>query len=127
MKMCLAAGQPRPLDRSKAVACLAANVALPGSGSLLAGRRSGYAQVTLSLLGLLLTGLFAAAFVQVWVRLGESPFSVVYRTGELPEQLKPAFWCGVAGIGIFILSLAWAIGTSRSVFREAGRTPPQSN
>ena len=48
MKISLALGQRKPLDRTTAWGCLTANLAVPGCGSLVAGRVSGYFQLLLA-------------------------------------------------------------------------------
>ena len=66
MKFSLTPGRNRPLDRQTAWGCFTANqFALPGLGSLAAGRRTGYTQMALALAGLALTGTFGIAFF-VW-------------------------------------------------------------
>ena len=62
MKISLALGQARPLSRSEAKGCLTANLALPGSGSLVAGRAVGYFQMAFYLAGFIISIIGAAGF-----------------------------------------------------------------
>ena len=52
MKISLALGPRRPLSRQTAWGCLTTNLALPGAGSLVAGRVSGYPQLALGVGGM---------------------------------------------------------------------------
>jgi len=55
--MSLNSNERKPMDRLGAWLCLLANViALPGLGSIIAGKRVGYAQALLALAGFGLTG-----------------------------------------------------------------------
>src|SRR5438477_6151210 len=63
MRISLALGPRRPLSRQTAWGCLTTNVTLPGAGSLVAGRVSGYAQLALAVAGVVMTGALALRFV----------------------------------------------------------------
>ncbi len=63
MKISLALGPRQPLSRQTALGCLTSNLALPGSGSLLAGRRSGYGQLVLAITGLFVITIFGVRFI----------------------------------------------------------------
>src|SRR2546429_8673624 len=62
MKISLALGPRQPLSRQTAWGCLTANIALPGSGSLMAGRVSGYPQLFLALGGTIMSTPFGLPF-----------------------------------------------------------------
>ena len=70
MKISLALGPRQPLSRQTAWGYLTSNLALPGSGSLLAGRISGYAQLALGLGGLLMTVVFGLRFMLWYFAIG---------------------------------------------------------
>ena len=116
MKISLILHPRRPLSRAEAWGCFTANLALPGSGSLIAGRWIGYFQILLALIGL---GVSLVAVVQVFIwyihnhaRLNDSsdPFAGL---AELFHQLlKP-----VGGIAIFAVAILWAVVTSWSILR----------
>jgi hypothetical protein len=118
MKVSLALGTRRPLSRQTAWGCLTTNLALPGFGSLAAGRFSGYFQVALALLGLTLSSVFAARFFAWYVS----------HRADLQNELDPvaslsAVWAQVRwpllGIGVFFLGWVWSLVTSCQIVREA--------
>ncbi|MBK9139340.1 MAG: hypothetical protein IPM17_11355 [Verrucomicrobia bacterium] len=99
------------MDRATAWSCAVANLAaLPGLGSIAAGRRIGYAQAALALAGFGLSLLWLLLFIRDW-RV----------EGELPLGWRPALGVGLAGIGLFGTAWLWALRTSRSLLRESGQ------
>ncbi len=107
---------PKPLDHASAWACLLSNaLALPGLGSLLAGRRSGFFQVAVALVGFGLVMVWLISFAGLWIYLGEMP-----RHGGLYRNY------GLLGLGMSVISWVWAFFTSLSILREAGphQKPP---
>src|SRR5207302_6221743 len=60
MKISLALGPRGPLSRQTAWGCFTTNLAMPGFGSLVAGRVSGYPQAALWFAGLIVSILGAA-------------------------------------------------------------------
>lgn len=130
MKISLALGQREGLSRQTAMGCLTTNLALPGFGSLVAGRRSGYPQVILCLVGLFLTTVFGVRFVawsiNNWTQLhqqSDDPFT------SLAEMWLMVRW-PLLGIGIFAVSWLWALATSFEILHSAkressSRVPPK--
>ena len=122
MKISLALGPRRILDRSTAWACVLANQgALPGSGTLTAGRRIGYAQAALALAGfgpmmlLSLRVLVAAYHLQQaageFTSFAEIFDEVSLRLRHIPQTWGLYFWIGVPGFCLF--ALAWGSGEAR--------------
>jgi len=115
MKISLARGPSGPVSKQTAWGCLTSNLALPGSGSLLAGRASGYSQLLLTFLGLSLTLVFGTRFLvwqfSNWSRLhgGEMELGAVF--GEIWLHLR---WA-LLGIAVFLGSMIWALATSLSI------------
>ena len=112
MKTCLALNPRRPLNRSEAWGCFTANLALPGSGSLVAGRAIGYVQITCAFIGMgitLVAGMrFIMWFFANWARLSDQsqdPF------GYLQELWTAAQW-PLGGMAIFAFAMLWAMVTS---------------
>ena len=84
-------------------------LATPGLGSLLAGRRvAGTGQLLLALAG----------FVLVIAWFGLLAFQIY---GQLMEgtEPKPVGWLGLAGAGTFAAAWLWSLVTSLSILREA--------
>lgn len=84
---------------------------LPGFGSILAGRRVGWAQIVLALTGFAFTVGWFISFVQEWARLG-----------DFPPDGGPHFRMGLSGIGLFVLAWLWAMFTGLHIQRAAPTT-----
>jgi hypothetical protein len=116
MKASLATGTTKRLDRPTAWGCLVTNVAtLPGLGSLAAGRRVGYAQATVALVGFGLSLTWMLLFVRDW-----------WTEGALPIGWRPSLRVGIAGIGVYGTAWLWAFGTSLSLLSASESSVPRS-
>ena len=120
MKTSLVLNPRRHLNRSEAWGCFTANLALPGSGSLVAGRAIGYVQITCAFIGMgitLVAGMrFIMWFFANWARLSDQsqdPF------GYLQELWTAAQW-PLGGMAIFAFAMLWAMVTS---FQVLSATP----
>jgi hypothetical protein len=116
--------QPGPLDPESAWGCLTANLAVPGFGSLMAGRAVGYVQSVLCALGLALTFSFGIRFA-IWRFTGN------HETVETQEDsllLLQELWIHVRwallGIAVFAVSWIWALFTSLHLLRKAKQEQP---
>ena len=119
MRVSLALGKPESLAPQTAWGCLTTNLTLPGFGSIMGGRRSGYPQVALTLVGLGLTSVFGIHFIfwsiTNWSRLHgpqADPFDTLQATWQAMR------WAAL-GIGVFAISWLWALMTGLSLVREA--------
>ena len=130
MKISLALGPRQALSRQTAWGCLTTNLALPGFGSLVAGRRAGYLQAALALGGMALTCGFGIHFM-IWAAAN---WSSLHGDEVDPFDALARMWVGmrwaVAGMGLFALGWVWALGTSFQIVREATlsedrATPPR--
>src|SRR5258708_6708134 len=105
MKISLARAPREPLSSQTAWGCLTSNLALPGSGSLLAGRVSGYGQLLLALLGVIVSLFYGVRFVMWnfsnWTRLHAPDVDSIEALREIWIHLR---WA-LLGFGIFILSM----------------------
>lgn len=100
---------PKTLDRAAAWGCLVSNLAvLPGLGSVVAGRRCGYVQATLALVGMSLSVVWMVFLLMQW-----------HRTGEYPFDGGPHVTMGLSGFGMFLVGWIWALTTSLALMREA--------
>lgn len=129
MKISLALHPRRALNRSEAWGCFTANIALPGSGSLLAGRAIGYFQIAFAFVALgltLVTGLRMMAWAaQNWSRLSQ-PHDDPFESFQL---LWVAIRWPLAGIGLFVLAILFAMITSLQILsaspKEGRPLPPR--
>ncbi len=123
-KLSLALGPRRALSRQTAWGCFTTNLALPGFGSLAAGRVSGYPQAALMLLGFALSTVFSARFF-AWYLVNSNRFKSY---DPDPFATWYALWKEVRwpllGIALFAAGWLWALVTSWQVLRESKRNEP---
>jgi hypothetical protein len=126
MKFNLTLGPGGAMTRDKAKVCLMMNIAVPGTGSLMAGRVVGYAQLLLMAAGMVISTIFGGKlltwFFANWSRLqnpGNDPWA------NLREILAAVKW-PTAGVGLFAVAWIWALGTGLAVLAKSKRieTPP---
>jgi hypothetical protein len=112
-------GDARHITSDNAWACVSTNLALPGCGSLMAGRRSGYPQAVLGGIGFLLTFGFGLKFV-IW---GVQHWSELRHPEGDPVATLTALWraCrwALLGMGLFGGAWLWALVTSFGILRLA--------
>jgi len=117
----LALGERRPLSRQTAWGCFTANLAVPGSGSLLAGRISGYPQLALAVGGLLLSLIFGI-HLAVWAFAN---WSQLHQPDADPLATLSQLWMAVRwpllGIAVFAAGWLWALGSSMLILSTARR------
>ena len=113
----------RRLNRSEAWACLTANLALPGSGSLAAGRAIGYFQMGAAFAGMMISVVTAVPMFQ-WAASGAAtkPAPVEEPLEGLLELWPHIRW-PLAGLGLFAAAFLWALTTSLILLAE---TPKQA-
>ena len=114
-------------DRQTAWGCCTANLALPGSGSVAGGRRVGYFQMTLALVGLgmsLFSGMrFIGWAVSHLPRFYDPATDPVV---ALQDLWRAARW-PLLGMGVFAVAWLWALMTSLGLLHRAtadGPVPP---
>jgi hypothetical protein len=124
MKISLALGERRPLSRQTAWGCLTSNIALPGSGSLMAGRKSGYPQALLGIGGMVLSLIFGVRallwMLANWSRMHDPAIDQFAVMGEMWSVLR---WA-LLGIGIFGLGWLWALASSYGIVCSAKNDSP---
>lgn len=103
----------KPLDRGKALSALLVNqLATPGLGSIVAGRRvSGWAQLILAAAGALL-------FLAWWFRVLSFYYELMI-WDEAVQEPNLHHGMGKLGAALFGVAWLWALGTSLSLIREA--------
>jgi hypothetical protein len=129
MKISLALGSRHPLSPQTAWGCLTTNLALPGFGSLMAGRTTGYVQGLLGVGGLVLTMVFGLRFI-VWYFANWARIQDPGDSFEMLHDLWLALRWALAGMAIFAAAWLWALFTSIAIVRdakraEARRVPPR--
>jgi hypothetical protein len=105
--------------------CLAANLGVPGAGTLAAGRRSGYLQFALALAGTVLTLTCGMRFI-IWYFQNISRLHSAQLDdplGILLEVWLAARW-SLLGIALFAVGWLWALGSSFSILARAKSSPP---
>ena len=119
MKLSLALGPRQPLSRQTAWGCLTTNLALPGFGSLLAGRKVGYVQIPFTVVGFALLLIFGVRtivwYLSNWSRLmnpDEDPWD---NLGEIWLHMR---W-PLLGMAIAAFAMLWALITSLSIVAES--------
>jgi len=122
MKLNLRLATPRPLSRSEAWGCVTANLAVPGSGSLAAGRAVGYAQMALTLIGFIMTLVCGAGFAHwYFAHADQISQSQQDNPGEAFLELWRAMRGSLLGIALFVFALAWACITSFQIVQAPRR------
>lgn len=92
---------------------MAVNLSIPGLGTLQAGRKfTGWSQLVVAVIGLLLTSYFAGWFLLEWKSKGVFPMTTMSQTGQLPESWKIPFLVGLGGVGVFVVALGWSLASS---------------
>jgi hypothetical protein len=126
MKISLARGPIGPVSTQTAWGCLTSNLALPGSGSLAAGRKSGYGQLLLTGIGAGLTVFFGIRFLMWqfsnWSRFHGGDMDPIEAFGEMWLHLR---WA-VLGIGIFLIAMLWALASSLGIMAESRKPGTKS-
>lgn len=99
------------MDEARAWACLMTNLlVLPGLGSLLGGRRAGWAQAALALAGFGLCAVWLVWFVAAFLR-----------EGGFPLDGGPYLPAGILGVALFAASWVWGLATGLRLVRAARR------
>ena len=99
--------------------CLTSNLAMPGVGSLVAGRRSGYAQLVLALVGMALS-LTLTVRLAVWYHANVGRLTDPDADpGETLAVLARAFFWPFMSFVIFGVGWLWSLATGLAIVKEA--------
>jgi hypothetical protein len=118
----MASAPPKILTRSRAWVCAAINqLGFPGMGTVYAGRKIGYLQSALMLIGFGLTMYYMMAPLT-------SAFSVLndpnWDDTAMREAIKRGKWFGIAGSLFSIAAWIWALISSVQILNDARKEPP---
>ena len=123
MKISLALGPRGRLSRESAWGCFTTNLAVPGMGSLMAGRVVGYVQMFFAFGGFGLTLALGVRFF-AWYLTNSSRLRSDYNDPfENFRELWNAMRWPLLGIALFGLGWLWAVITSLQVLSEARQQP----
>ncbi len=122
MKIFSGQKNPNLTPREIAQGCLTANLAIPGLGSVIAGRKVGLVQLAIYFLGFALTLIFGVSFV-LWALSHWSQFYGEFnRPDSDPSVALADLWhrtrWALLGIVLFAVSWLWALWTSRDLLAE---------
>jgi hypothetical protein len=120
MKLSLALGPRQPLSRQMAMGCLSTNLAMPGFGTLLAGRVVGYFQILFYTIAFALTMLGGIPTL-IWFGKNWSHFKDLQETdpGAYMSELWVHMRWPLLGIALFFFALFWALASSLAIIAEA--------
>lgn len=123
MKLVLASRAKGPTNRKEAWACAMSNLALPGSGSLAAGKSIGYYQLGLAAAGfiiILLTGIHLLEWTMTnGTKLNQTPEDSLENFSALLRELRGP----VLGLGIAVTAILWAGVTSLQILAAHPKNP----
>jgi len=119
MKISLALGKREGLSRQTARGCVATNLAMPGFGSLMAGRPVGYAQAFLTVVGFGLTMVFGLKAI-VWFL---THWSIIYGPEADPVETMTSVWRETRwawlGMALFAVTWLWGLMTNAVILHSA--------
>jgi hypothetical protein len=125
MRTFLAKKSPDLSAREIAQGSLTANLAIPGLGSVVAGRKVGFVQMAVYFSGFGLTICFGLRFV-VWALSHWSQFYAEFYSPDadvitaMNDLWLRTRWA-LLGIALFVISWVWAFSTSRALLAAAKR------
>ena len=122
MKLVIASRAKGPANRTEAWACVMSNIALPGSGSLAAGKSIGYYQLGLATVGFIIIVVTGIHLLTWWMGGGNA----LNQTGDPLENMS-ILWHEIrgplAGLGVAIAALLWAGTTSLQILSAHPKNP----
>ena len=116
MKISSGAPKPSPVKAPVWVWVLTNQLAFPGLGTIMAGRRVGYPQAAIMLAGFFLSMGFLVWFIVCALRwAGHQEWS----EEEFRALYRPYNWALYWGIGLCTISWVWALFSSISLLRQS--------
>lgn len=120
-------GEHRQLDRPTAIVCLLINAfVLPGSGTLYAGRWTGYPQMGITLPGAGMTLWFIIGYFKALADAGGftiNPGRLLDAMLAVSESFhgdnRHLLWMGIIGLALVIAGWAWSVLSGFLLIRDA--------
>ena len=101
--------------------CVAINqAAFPGLGTILSGRRIGYVQATIMLIGFFLTMAFMLYYLTCAARYATT---ATWTEAEFSSKYKPYLWALYWGIGSCVIAWIWSFASSLQILRGNPAAP----
>jgi hypothetical protein len=102
--------------RTQAWLCIVINqLAFPGLGTILQGRRFGYGQAAIMVAGFCLTMAFMLWYLVCCARY---MFSTTWDEGMWAAQYRPYLWAPRYGLGLCAVAWGWALFSSVGIWRQ---------
>jgi hypothetical protein len=97
--------------------CVALNqLAFPGLGTLLMGRRVGWAQAALMVAGFILATGFALWVIICAIRYAANP---LWDEDDFRAKYRPFFWALRYGLALCAMAWLWALASSAAILRRS--------
>ena len=111
--------QPPPLRARPWVCVLLNQLAFPGLGTILAGRRIGYVQATIMVAGFILFTGFMIWFIVCAV---QNLLSDTMDETALTRLYRPYLWAAKYGLALCIVAWFWSLISSIGILRQSRKT-----
>lgn len=109
------------LTRQKAITCLVVNqLACPGIGSLMAGKRVGYVQAAVMIAGAALVLAWSLMAVNAGYKFALDPLMSEAQF----RAMQPPLWMALAGFGLCAIAWFWALWVSMRLLHESRSHQP---
>src|SRR5258708_301867 len=107
----------KPVTRSRAWVCVMINqLAFPGMGTVMAGRRVGFAQAAILLAGFFFAiGFLFCSFTPLFGLLAHSEGG----EGQYEQLYRPYAWAGLSGLALCVIAWFWALLSSLGILRAS--------
>ena len=117
--------QLKVLSPSKAWAYAAVNqLAFPGAGTVMAGRRVGYVQATIMLVGFVLTMIYLCGLIFATFNAAMSSATGVPGDLQSGSVYSHQAWAGKIGFILSTLAWCWSLLSSIVIICKAQKEPP---
>jgi len=94
--------------------------AFPGLGTILAGRRIGYLQAALMVVGFILSMGFLVFYLTC---VAHYVAGANWTENEFKARYQPHLWALYWGLGACVVAWAWALASSWQIWQDRDRSP----